>query len=560
MEFHILADINRYPCYRCVAFSRTLCYHLVAIDAFYANGGPPVQLRTKLILLVSLVVCVSYGITFYRTADFQEELVVEQATRQAKMLFNQIRLTRQWIADHNGLFLIKEPGVESNPFLDDGEVQDVHGNWLVKRNPAMVTRELSLYAAREGMGQFNVTSLKPVNPLNAPDDFERQSLRKFDQGAIETIDIEKIAGNYRLRYMAPLTVDQRCLGCHGKQGYQVGDIRGGMNVTIPMDWAYEEIRANNLQLLMIALLTIIGVSLSIILLFNHLVARRLKKLSGAMDRYPEAPLGSSLAAESGDEIGHLTERFVELCQRLERSQKELDRTREQVFWNEKQAALGRLVAGISHEINNPLGGMQNCLQTLERHQRDPDRQARYLTLLGQGIERIKGTVQQLLNIGRKEPLSTTRGDIDELLRDCLELSCLGHNRIALDLQLGVDRPVVTGMEALRQVILNLAGNAVQAIGDRSGTISLSSSLEDGQLHIRLCDTGPGIDPEHLETIFEPFFTTKEVGQGTGLGLSVSRSLIEQLGGTLTAGNRPGGGACFYLEIPLDKTPRDSEEN
>ncbi len=118
------------------------------------------QLKTKFILLIGLIVCLSYGLTFYRTASFQEQLVVEQATRQAKMLFHQIRLTRQWIADHNGLFLVKEPGVEANPFLDQGEIQDAQGNWLVKRNPAMVTRELSLYAAKEGMGQFNVTSLR----------------------------------------------------------------------------------------------------------------------------------------------------------------------------------------------------------------------------------------------------------------------------------------------------------------------------------------------------------------------------------------------------------------
>ena len=76
------------------------------------------QLRTKFILLIGLVICCSYGVTFYRTSSFQEELVVEQATRQAKMLFHQIRITRQWVADHNGLFFMKAPGVESNPFLE----------------------------------------------------------------------------------------------------------------------------------------------------------------------------------------------------------------------------------------------------------------------------------------------------------------------------------------------------------------------------------------------------------------------------------------------------------
>jgi len=509
------------------------------------------QLKTKLILLISLVIILSYGVTFYRTSSFQEDLVVEQATRQAKMLFNQIRLTRRWVSDHNGLFFVKSAGVEKNPFLDHGEIQDAEGNWLVKRNPAMVTRELSAYAAREGMGQFNVTSLKPVNPDNAPDDFERRSLLKFAAGATEAIEIEKVDGSYRLRYMAPLKVDSRCLECHAKQGYSPGDIRGGMNVTVPINWAYAEIRANNRMLLGIALATIILVSLCIYLLFNSLVARRLEKLAAAMDHYPEQPLDNDfLAHEPDDEIGLLSRHFHKLCQRLERSQKELDKTREQVFQSEKLAALGRLVAGISHEINNPLGGMQNCIQTMERNMDQPELQNRYLALLSQGIEKIKGTVQQLLNIGRKEPLDIKQGDIDQVVRDCLELSCVGRKNIELELNLQVNCPVTTGIEALRQVIMNLAGNAVHAIGDKNGRIKVTSWLDEDSLFIEMIDSGSGIASDHLDHIFEPFFTTKEVGQGTGLGLSISHSLIEQLGGTITVTNTSAGGACFTLKIPL----------
>ena len=509
------------------------------------------QLKTKLILLISLVICLSYGVTFYRTSSFQEDLVVEQATRQAKMLFNQIRLTRQWVSDHNGLFFIKSDGVEKNPFLDESEIQDAEGNWLVKRNPAMVTRELSAYAAREGVGQFNVTSLKPVNPENSPDDFERRSLLKFADGTTEAIEIEKVGGSYRLRYMAPLKVDLRCLECHGKQGYELGDIRGGMNVTVPMNWAYAEIRANNRMLLGIALATIIIVSLCLYLLFNLLVAQRLEKLAVAMDNYPDRPLGGDfLADEPDDEIGLLSRHFHKLCQRLETSQKELDATREQVFQSEKQAALGRLVAGISHEINNPLGGMQNCIQTMQRNMDQPELQNRYLSLLSQGVGKIKGTVQQLLNIGRKEPLEIKLGDIDQVIRDCLELSCIGRKNIERDLNLQVKRPVTTGIEALRQVVMNLAGNAVHAIGNKNGTITVTSKLENSSLIIEMTDSGSGISPDLLDNIFEPFFTTKEVGQGTGLGLSISHSLIKQLDGEITVTNGSEGGACFTLKVPL----------
>jgi len=511
------------------------------------------QLRTKFVLLIALVVTCSYGVTFYRTSNFQEQLVVEQATRQAKMLFHQIRLTRQWVADHNGLFFVKEPGVEENPFLADGQILDMEGNWLVKRNPAMVTRELSVYAAREGMGKFNVTSLKPLNPENAPDAFERRSLQQFEKGVAETVEIEKIAGSYRLRYMAPLKVERGCLTCHSEQGYQVGDIRGGMNVTIPMDLAFAEIGTNNRMLLNIALATIVIVSLLIFGLFEILVARRMKILARVMDQYPQRRSEENPLLQDKDEIGALAGHFRNLCQRLEVSKRDLDATRQQVFQSEKLAALGRLVAGISHEINNPLGGMQNCLQTMRRNLDQPELLNRYLDLLGQGVARIKGTVQQLLNIGRREPLELKRGDVDEMLTDCLELTCVGRRDIALDLQLAIGQQLVVSMEALRQVVINLAGNAVQAMAETGGTLSARSCLEHGWLLVEIADTGPGIPPAVMDKIFEPFFTTKEVGEGTGLGLSVSHALAEQMGGTLQARNRAEGGAIFTLRIPLSRS-------
>jgi signal transduction histidine kinase len=234
----------------------------------------------------------------------------------------------------------------------------------------------------------------------------------------------------------------------------------------------------------------------------------------------------------------------------------LDASREQVFQSEKQAALGRLVAGISHEINNPLGGMQNCIQTMKRSPDQPDLQVRYLNLLSQGVDRIKGTVQQLLNIGRKEPLEFRRGDVDEMIRDCLELTCMGMGRLAItvDLRLDVKKPVFVSMEALRQMVMNLAGNAVQAMGEKGGTLRATSRLKDGQLLIEIADTGPGIDPRHMDKIFEPFFTTKEVGEGTGLGLSVSHSLAKRMDGELTVRNGEQGGAIFTVTVPLTAEP------
>jgi signal transduction histidine kinase len=289
----------------------------------------------------------------------------------------------------------------------------------------------------------------------------------------------------------------------------------------------------------------------IFVMFDQLVVKRLKVLAGEMDQYPKPHSTNNFAlAETDDEIGMLAKHFRKLCQRHDRFQQELDASREQVFQSEKLAALGRLVAGVSHEINNPLGGMQNCIQTLRKHPDNPETVSRYLELLNQGVASIKNTVQQLLKIGRKEPLVLQLGNVDQMIRECLELTCMGRDDILLDTRLSVQQPVLVSMEILRQVIVNLAGNAVQAMGRSGGTLTVTSGVDVGSLLIEVADTGPGIAPEHQDKIFEPFFTTKEVGEGTGLGLSVSYSLVEGMGGELTAGNRSEGGAIFTVAIPL----------
>lgn len=512
------------------------------------------HIKTKFIICISAVVFFSYGVTFYRTSTFQEDLVVAQAARQARMLYTQIRLTRQWVADHEGLFLLKKDGVEASQFLQDAELLTDDGILLVRRNPAMVTRELSCYAAEEGLGQFGVTSINPINPDNAPDEFERKSLEMFKvDGVQEMIGIEKIKGKQRLRYIAPLVTESSCLVCHEEQGYAVGDIRGGLSVTIPMIWAYDNIRKNNRMLLFIAVATICVVSVVLFWLVDIVVVRRLRLLAGVMDRYPNNFTPEDLPQFSGekDEIGKLTGKFGELCHRLELSQQELSRTQEQVFQNEKLAALGRLVAGVGHEINNPLAGMLNCVKSMQESPDDHEQNKRYLPLLGMGLDRIKHTVRQLLNYGRREALYPQKVNVDNVIQECFELMSYGLKNIDLTLDLKLDQSFCVDVEAMKQVVMNIGLNAIHAMED-GGVMTVSSAIDDDMVLLRFQDTGVGIDSENLQKIFDPFFTTKEVGEGTGLGLSVTFSLVQRMGGKIDVESEKGKGTCFTIAIPAVK--------
>lgn len=511
------------------------------------------RLRNKFIVVIGLIVVISYGYTFFRTSRFQQEMVHSLMLRQARLLSEQILLTRQWVSDHNGIFILKQEGVESNPFLPEPEVE-IDGRHFVKRNPAMVTRELSEYADRLNICRFRVTSLKPVNPANAPNDFERLSLEKFrDKKMMDVHEFGKGEGGRLFRYITPLTVEEGCLECHARHGYKVGDIRGGLSLEIPMDWEDQAISENRRMLLAVFAVSILLIAVFIGLFFEGVVIRRLDMLSRAMERYPggDKKAGGELPA-AGDEIGRLSEKFKELDGRLTESQEELKRTNEQMLQVEKMAAMGRLSAGIAHEINNPLGGMLNCIKSMKENPDDEEMRRRYLDLLKKGLQRIENTVRQLLNFGRREPLQLRTVCVDEIIRDCLSMLEYRLKNMTLVTELSLPRPLAVDVDALKQVLINLGLNAIQAMG-RSGTLIVQSGETKDNFTITVADTGEGIPEDYLPKIFDPFFTTKDVGDGTGLGLAVTYSLVQRMGGIIEVTSAPGAGSTFSVTLPKRKT-------
>lgn len=193
--------------------------------------------------------------------------------------------------------------------------------------------------------------------------------------------------------------------------------------------------------------------------------------------------------------------------------------------------------------------MLNCVKTMEDSPDDSNLQQRYLKLLAKGLNRIKHTVRQLLNFGRQEALHPQIVAVDDLIRECCELLGYGMKNIDLRLDLHLACHCRLDKEALKQVVMNIALNAVQAMPD-GGILTVSSRAEDEWLVVEFQDTGMGISRENMDKIFEPFFTTKEVGQGTGLGLSVSYTLVRRMGGFLTGQSKEGKGSCFQVKLPL----------
>jgi signal transduction histidine kinase len=250
---------------------------------------------------------------------------------------------------------------------------------------------------------------------------------------------------------------------------------------------------------------------------------------------------------------------------LESALKSLKETQAQLIQVEKMAAVGQLAAGVAHELNNPLGGIlgysQFALEKMNRTQisqftgDDAETFLQYLKDIEQQTKRCRSIIQSLLKFSRastKEELEPT--DLLPILKETFAFTRhqVEKNRVSLVESLADSLPQISGHPSqLQQVFTNLVLNAVQAMPE-GGTLTVDGRVSEDlkSVEISFTDTGAGISGENLDKIFEPFFTTKKVGEGTGLGLSVSYGLIKNHGGEIKVTNREKGGTTFTVILPV----------
>ncbi|MFZ2266346.1 MAG: ATP-binding protein [Azonexus sp.] len=283
---------------------------------------------------------------------------------------------------------------------------------------------------------------------------------------------------------------------------------------------------------------------------------------------------------TGRPVGELRRAYSALRQ----AHDDLKRTQGQLLHAEKMVSLGRLVAGVAHELNNPISFVLGNVLSLQRY---AGRLGAYLNAVHASpaatdaglqamraelrIDRIVADMPQLID-GMIEGAERTRDIVDALKRfsavDKMQPEQVSLNEVversvrwvvqsaaakfAVDVDLPADLHCSGSSGQLQQVVMNLIQNACDATASQPlATLKIVGNRADGMAMLRFTDNGPGISEAHLGRLFEPFFTTKPVGQGTGLGLSISYGIIERHGGHLTAGNAPQGGAEFVLSLPVE---------
>ena len=233
---------------------------------------------------------------------------------------------------------------------------------------------------------------------------------------------------------------------------------------------------------------------------------------------------------------------------------ELQSLQQQVIRQERLAAIGVLVSGVAHELNNPLQAILGFSELLQMRKDMPESARADLTLIQKESTRASAIIRNLSRFGRQtsEPTPVKLRDVVASVME-LRQRKLEQLIIRVDVDEKSHAPVMAIFTELQQVLLNFAINAEQAIVHSGGErrhVVVRTGDRDGWAWIEVEDSGPGVPPEHEAKLFQPFYTTKPVGEGTGLGLSVSYDIIRSHGGRIGYRRAPSGGAVFFFELPI----------
>ncbi|MFB3817235.1 MAG: ATP-binding protein [Candidatus Methylomirabilales bacterium] len=526
------------------------------------------SLSLKYILSTTAILLVVMGVTLGIVARRHEQLVLAQIEMQAKGLFKQIVITRRWVADHGGIFVEKLPWVEPNPYLPDSMITDVTGKRYVKENPALVTRKLSLYAEREGMYYFHITSLKLVNPGNAPDEFEAAALRDFEAGRrAETTAIEKRNGSSRFRYIAPLYVEESCLSCHAEQGYRVGQVRGAISVSLPMDYAAAMISSDRRYMLAGAAGTALVVMLALFAVTRQTVIKPVARMRRLMHKFsrdgdPAVPL-----LRTGDELEDLSASFRDMARAIDEYHSSLQdkigaATRELTEKNEALQRLNRahsdFIAKISHELRTPLTSIKGAMDYLAARLAMPGREEHrdltvFLDMVKHNADRLIRLVSNVLDyerigLGQFEMrfaavnLRETFAEVVAGFRPLSEKQGVQVSLTAEEVRAQVDE------DRIKQVLTNLLSNALH-FSPAGSVIAVTLRATDAGVEAAVQDQGCGVPDGERERIFEQFYT-RGVKDGTGLGLAICRGIVEAHGGEIGVESGGAGGSRFWFRLPL----------
>jgi signal transduction histidine kinase len=364
----------------------------------------------------------------------------------------------------------------------------------------------------------------------------------------------------------------------------------GASIVLPLEGIYERLRRSQKIFLVYIIINTTILALAGIYRLSKVYFQPLTRLARRAEEYRDDDEFIFTVRKEDNELNTLSKALNSMLRRisddreilrstvmsLEKANLELKKAQEEIIRAEKLASVGRLSAGIAHEIGNPIGIVMGYLELLKQTDISEAEKDEYLLRTENEIERINTIIRQLLEISRPSSTDLSTVAVHELIddiADVLKVQPLMSN-IGLERHLSSENDtVLADPNQLRQVFLNLIINAADAISsmdrDVEGQLKIATELETvpetesqghpAMLKIRFIDDGPGIPEEDIGNIFDPFYTTKEPGKGTGLGLSVSFMIVEGLGGKMSVNSEMGEGTTMIIKLPLYEPGQKQKE-
>lgn len=428
-----------------------------------------------------------------------------------------------------------------------------------------VLSRVSSFKGIRGVYLINANGLPVLSygPEALPRLDERQALKLLKDGREFQSFSRDDRGNSERVLALPILNRPECMVCHTTAG-----VNGALLVRQESVDVDTETRFLVSIMLISLLIASIAAVITLLTLLSRNVIGPIKEVSDATDRVGQCDLNVKVPVYGDDEVGELAQSFNRMIADLRKSRDDVEErsvkceqaylsmqeAQKKLIQSEKLAAIGTLVAGIAHEINNPVGIIAARTDCMLMEAKDSDIAPQFkddLMVINRQTGRIADITRSLLTFARQAPAELIPVNVNETVQNTVFLVAKQFFKegITIETHLSPRGPkALANANRLQQVLLDLLNNSRDAMPG-GGTIILATANSVDKLEITLADTGEGI-PEHvLDNIFDPFFTTKEVGKGTGLGLSVSYGIIQDFGGTIEVRSRVGEGSTFNIILP-----------
>ena len=540
------------------------------------------KLQNKIILYLSTVLVLIGAISYLYLQKIHGSQLEAFCLASARSVFSNQVITRQWITRHGGIYVERKNGITPSKILESipglrVNVKDAQGVDYTLRNPAFVTREVGeMTWKNEHAVKFKITSLKNLNPANAPDSFEAAALNKFPAGVKEVWEFPKDEANKDFfRYVAPFHIEEQCLKCHAAHGYKVGDIGGGISVSVPMANLMSSYKSLTDSITYFWLLLIAAPVLLTVFIIKRSVIIPLEQVKLKSEKIKQANYDEKIVVKTGDEL----EEVSTALEGMKNSLRDQNAVLEQKVYARTEAlvkasrAKSDFLANMSHELRTPMNGIIGFTDLLLLDETVRGEHRELLELVKKSGHSLLRIINNILDISKIEAgkivISSEEFNIYNLYAKLVSIFNIRASEKRLKLyytiQKGVPEKIIGDESKLEQVMTNLIDNAIKFT--EKGIIEITLNLvestpEKVKLEFIVKDTGIGIPASKHGVIFDKFeqgehFLTKKYA-GTGLGLAISKQIIDSLGGGIRLESAEGFGTRFIFELTFKTAPASGE--